>query len=70
MLRAGGELFIGNLREDPASAWMMEHTVAWHLVYREAAQMLELADGLEGVSEVGLVLDETQRCMFLRVRKM
>lgn len=69
MLRPGGELFIGNLREDPASAWMMEHTVAWHLVYREPAQMLELAAGLPGVSEVGLVLDQTERCMFLRVRK-
>lgn len=69
MLRPGGELFIGNLREDPASAFMMEHAVAWHLIYREPAQMLELAAGLDDLAEVGLVLDETQRCMFLHVRK-
>lgn len=69
MLRPGGELFIGNLREDPASAFMMEHAVAWHLLYREPEQMLELAAGLDDAAEVGLVLDETERCMFLRVRK-
>jgi len=69
LLRPGGELFIGNLREDPASAWMMEHAVAWHLVYREPAQMIELAVGLDGVAEADIVLDETGRCMFLHVRK-
>jgi extracellular factor (EF) 3-hydroxypalmitic acid methyl ester biosynthesis protein len=69
MLRPGGELFIGNLREDPASAFMMEHAVAWHLLYREPAEMLELAAGLSDVAEAKLVLDETQRCMFLHVRK-
>jgi extracellular factor (EF) 3-hydroxypalmitic acid methyl ester biosynthesis protein len=69
MLEPGGELFIGNLREDPASAWMMEHTVAWHLVYREPAQMLELASGLPGAHETKIVLDHTERCMFLHVQK-
>lgn len=69
MLRPGGELFIGNLREDPASAWMMEHAVAWHLIYREPDQMLELAKGLPHVQDARVVLDETGRCMFLHVRK-
>lgn len=69
MLRPGGELFIGNLREDPASAWMMEHAVAWHLIYREPAVMLELAAGLSDVADVRIVLDQTERCMFLHVRK-
>jgi extracellular factor (EF) 3-hydroxypalmitic acid methyl ester biosynthesis protein len=69
MLRPGGELFIGNLREDPASAWMMEHAVAWHLIYREPAAMLELAAGLPQVAEARIVLDQTERCMFLHVRK-
>lgn len=69
MLRPGGELFIGNLREDPASAFMMEHAVAWHLLYREPAQMLELAAGLDDVADVRVALDETERCMFLHVRK-
>lgn len=69
MLRPGGALFLGNLREDPASAFMMEHAVAWHLVYREPAEMLELAAGLPDAEDVRLVLDETERCMFLHVRK-
>jgi extracellular factor (EF) 3-hydroxypalmitic acid methyl ester biosynthesis protein len=69
MLRPGGELFIGNLREDPASAFMMEHAVAWYLLYREPAQMLELAAGLPDAVETRLVFDETERCMFLHVRK-
>jgi extracellular factor (EF) 3-hydroxypalmitic acid methyl ester biosynthesis protein len=70
MLRPGGELFIGNLREDPASAWMMEHAVAWHLIYREPAAMLELAAGLPDVAEARIVLDQTERCMFLHMRKV
>lgn len=69
MLRPGGELFIGNLREDPASAFMMEHAVAWHLVYREPGEMLELAAGLPDAAEARIVLDQTERCMFLHVRK-
>lgn len=69
MLRPGGELFIGNLREDPASAFMMEHAVAWHLLYREPEVMLELAAGLPEVAEARIVLDQTERCMFLHVRK-
>jgi extracellular factor (EF) 3-hydroxypalmitic acid methyl ester biosynthesis protein len=69
MLRPGGELFIGNLREDPASAFMMEHAVAWHLVYREPPQMLELAADLPEVAEARVELDQTERCMFLHVRK-
>ncbi len=69
MVRPGGELFIGNLREDPASAFMMEHAVAWHLLYREPAEMLELAAGLPEVAEARIVLDQTERCMFLSLRK-
>lgn len=69
MLRPGGTLLIGNLREDPASAWMMEHAVAWHLIYREPHDMLELAAGLSGVERSRIVFDETERCMFLEVTK-
>jgi hypothetical protein len=69
MLKPGGEMFIGNLREDPASTFMMEHAVAWHLVYREPAEMLELAAGLPDAAETRIVLDQTERCMFLHVRK-
>ncbi len=70
LLEPGGELLLGNLREDPASAWMMEHAVAWHLVYREPEQMLALAQGLAGLAEPPrVVLDQTERCMFLHVRK-
>jgi len=69
MLRPGGELFIGNLREDPASAFMMEHAVAWYLVYREPAEMLELAAGLPEAVETRVDLDQTERCMFLHMRK-
>ncbi len=69
MLQPGGTLLIGNLREDPASAWMMEHAVAWHLVYREPEAMLELAEGLEGVQSTRIVFDETERCMFLEIVK-
>lgn len=68
LLRPQGELFLGNLREDPASAWMMEHATAWHLIYREPDQMLALAEGIDS-DRTELVLDETERCMFLRVRK-
>lgn len=69
MLRPGGTLLLGNLREDPSSAWMMEHAVAWYLVYREPDAMLELAEGLEGVGSTRLVYDATERCMFLEVVK-
>ncbi|MCX4242594.1 hypothetical protein OEB96_18335 [Paraliomyxa miuraensis] len=69
-LRDGGELFLGNLREDPASSWMMEHATAWHLIYREPPQMLALAEGLDPEpTDVGLVLDRTERCMFLHVAR-
>ena len=69
-LRDGGELFLGNLREDPASRWMMEHATAWHLVYREPPEMLALAEGLDPApSNVEIVLDRTGRCMFLHVTR-
>ncbi len=69
MLRPGGTLMLGNLREDPASAWMMEHAVAWHLVYREPDEMIELAAGLDDVRSAQVIFDETQRCMFLEIVK-
>lgn len=68
LLRDGGELFLGNLREDPASAWMMEHATAWHLIYREPDEMMDLAEGIDA-QDTEIVLDETERCMFLRIRK-
>ncbi|MGM0576760.1 MAG: hypothetical protein ACQEXJ_13605 [Myxococcota bacterium] len=70
MLRPGGRLFIGNLREAPESTWMMEYVLSWHLEYREPATMAALADHLaaEGAA-VDLVHDETGHCMFLEVQK-
>ena len=68
MLRPGGDLFLGNLRRDPASAWMMEHATAWHLIYREPQEMMALADWVDA-DEVDLVFDETEGCMFLQVGK-
>ena len=69
MLRPGGSLLLGNLREDPASAWMMEHAVAWHLIYRDPQRMRELVEGLHGVERSRILFDETERCMFLEIVK-
>lgn len=70
LLKPGGRLLIGNLRREPMTAWLLESVLAWHLEYREEAQMRRLASGLQPrPSDLTVEFDETGHCMFLSAVK-
>lgn len=69
LLRPGGRLLIGNLRETPDTSWMMEYVLSWHLVYRNDADMLDMAKNLKGTKSINVRNDKTGSCMFLDVEK-
>lgn len=67
MLGSGGRLLIGNLVRVPDSSWMMEYATEWNLIYRDRAEMLDLAaDMTPAPSKTPKVRkDATGRCLFL-----
>jgi len=70
LLRPGGELFLGNLKECPDTSWMMEHTLAWHLEYRTPETLLQLAKALDPApASQEVVADETGYCLFLNISR-
>ncbi len=70
MLKDEGRLFIGNLKREPLTAWLLESVLAWHLDYRSEEDMHKLAAVCQPVpSSVRLDLDDTGHCMFLDVVK-
>ena len=68
MLKPGGKLFIGNLKEAADSTWMMEYVSSWFLQYRTEESMLQLASPLSPApASTQIVKDETGLCLFLEI---
>lgn len=67
MLGSSGRMLIGNLVRVPDSSWMMEYATEWNLIYRDRAQMLDLAADLAPApaSPPKVRKDATGRCLFL-----
>ncbi|MDA1259495.1 MAG: hypothetical protein O3A20_02610 [Planctomycetota bacterium] len=67
MLGHGGRLLIGNLVRVPDSSWMMEYATEWNLIYRDRAEMLDLASDLIAPPKATPKVrrDSTGRCLFL-----
>lgn len=67
MLGPGGRLLIGNLVRVPDSSWMMEYGTEWNLIYRNRAEMLDLAADLDPrpVRAPAVRADATRCCLFL-----
>lgn len=68
-LAPGGLLIVGNMRDTPhGNLWPLEFISDWSLIYRDAAEMREMAAGINP-SGVELQTDPTGRIYLLRVRK-
>ena len=66
MLRPGGRLFIGNLKEAPDTTWMMEYVLSWHLHYRTEESLRGLGRLLDPPPAAhAIVPDATGHCIFL-----
>ncbi len=71
LLAPGGRLLIGNLCRVPDSTWMMEYGVAWHLVYRQEGEMLDLgAETDEQQRSLEVQKDGTGNCLFTDLRRL
>ena len=67
MLAPGGTLIIGNMYETPLSnLWPMEFLTDWSLNYRDEAQMLAWAEGLDA-AQVRTETDPTGRVLLLYI---
>lgn len=65
----GGKLIISNMYKCAGSnLWPMEFLCDWSVIYRDEAEMLALAEGLEG-ADVSTSLDPTGRVILLTMRK-
>jgi SAM-dependent methyltransferase len=70
LLRAGGRLFIGNLRETPDTTWLLDYVLNWPLVYRTRESMESLASVLKPRPRtVRINFDGTERCLFWDVER-
>lgn len=70
LLSPGGRLLIGNLCRVPDSTWIMEFGLAWHLIYRNHDEMVDMAariDDSQGTITIGS--DTTGHCLFLDARR-
>jgi hypothetical protein len=68
-LKPGGSLVIGNMKETrEGNFWPMEVICDWSLNYRDEAQMLAMADGLD-VAHVEVRTEPTGRVHMLYLRK-
>jgi chemotaxis methyl-accepting protein methylase len=68
-LAPGGLLMIGNMRATPTgNLWPMEFIADWSLHYRNEAEMLDLAAGLD-CATVELKIDPTGRVHFICLRR-
>jgi SAM-dependent methyltransferase len=59
LVAPGGTLYIGNMVPSNPSRWIMEFHLDWHLVYREHAEMLELAGRAAPDARVDIVEEPT-----------
>jgi extracellular factor (EF) 3-hydroxypalmitic acid methyl ester biosynthesis protein len=70
LLKPGGRLLIGNLSRVPDSTWIMEFGLAWHLVYRDRDDMLDMGSLINtNQGCVGVEADHSGNCLFLDVRR-
>ncbi len=65
----GGVLAIGNARVDETNWWFPEFLLDWTLLYRTEADMRDLAEGVEDVVDVDVVLEPSCGYWFLKMRK-
>jgi len=66
LLRAQGRLFVGNAADEPGIKWVPEFVLDWHMHYRTADQMIELARDLPFKGCVRLCGDDSRAWHFLR----
>jgi hypothetical protein len=68
-LAPGGTLIIGNMHETPkGNLWPMEFVCDWNIVYRNEAEMADLAAHLPGAA-ISTGLDPTGRVCLVTARK-
>lgn len=67
MVRPGGRLLIGNYTAETRDAGYMETFMGWHLVYRDASAMRQLAEHRR-VVDVDIVRDTTGAVIYLDAR--
>lgn len=70
MLSPGGRLLIGNLCRVPDSTWIMEYGLAWHLIYRNHDEMIDMGARInsnDGIVQVAS--DSTGHCLFLDAQR-
>lgn len=66
----GGKLIVSNMYKCPGSnLWPMEFLTDWSVIYRDEAEMLAMAEGLEGEAEISTELDPTGRVILLKLHK-
>lgn len=68
LLNPGGRLLIGNLMRVPDSSWQIEFATAWHLIYRTEAEMVDMAEKIQGAETLSVTKDDTGHCLFLDAR--
>jgi extracellular factor (EF) 3-hydroxypalmitic acid methyl ester biosynthesis protein len=68
LLKPGGLLILGNMKEPTSTFWPLEFLLNWNLVYRTEAQMRELARR-EDVQASELELEVTGNNFVLKLRK-
>jgi extracellular factor (EF) 3-hydroxypalmitic acid methyl ester biosynthesis protein len=68
LLDSPGTLLVGNMKETPASTWIMEHGMSWSLIWREEEALASLAEGI-GNAAMETTLDPSGNCVFLKATK-
>ena len=69
LVRPGGSLILGNMREPTDTFWPLECILDWRLIYRTEEQILALSK-MRGVKEALLSLEETGNNYILKLRKI
>ena len=67
LLRAGGQLVVGNAAAEPGVRWMPEFVLDWTMLYRTERDLRDLGNGLGGTLE--LDSDASKTWLFLVARK-
>jgi SAM-dependent methyltransferase len=68
-LAPGGTLIVANMLKCPGSnLWPMEHACDWSILYRDEAEMRNLAEEI-GDAPAGIELDPTGRVILLRLER-
>jgi hypothetical protein len=68
LLKPGGLLVLGNMKDPTTTFWPLDFVLEWHLIYRTEAQMRELARR-QDVQHSELELEATGNNFILKLRK-